>query len=52
MPFPNSYAQYIVCLLLQGFDVVQQVNALAKGMPENTAGADAGAQIISSGQLH
>lgn len=52
-PAPHLDGKYTIFgEVVEGFDVVQQVNALAKGMPENTAGADAGAQIISSGQLH
>ena len=37
--------------VVDGFDVVERVNALARGKPDNTAGADAGAQIVASGQL-
>lgn len=37
--------------VVSGFDVVDAINALSKGKPDNTAGADAGARIVDSGQL-
>jgi hypothetical protein len=37
--------------VVTGLDVVRAVNALAKGRPDNTATADAGAFIIDSGQI-
>ena len=37
--------------VVEGIEVVEKVNALSQGQPDNTATADAGAQIIASGQL-
>lgn len=37
--------------VVEGFEVVEEVNALAKGRPDNTAGKEAEALIYNSGQL-
>ena len=37
--------------LVRGWGVAEEVNALSRGMPGNTATADAGAKIADSGQL-
>lgn len=37
--------------LVSGWAVAEQINALSRGRPDNTATADAGAQIVNSGQL-
>ena len=37
--------------VVEGWEVVEEVNALAKGRPDNTAGKEAEALIYNSGQL-
>ena len=37
--------------LVSGWSVAEQINALSRGRPDNTANADAGAQIVDAGQL-
>lgn len=37
--------------VVSGFDVVDAINALSKGKKDNTATAEAGAQIVDSGQI-
>ncbi len=36
---------------VSGFHVIDKINALSAGMPDNTAGPEAGAKIVDAGQL-
>ncbi|PRW45561.1 Peptidyl-prolyl cis-trans isomerase D [Chlorella sorokiniana] len=51
-PAPHLNGHYTIFgQVVSGFDVVDAINALSKGKPDNTATAADGAQIVDSGQL-
>jgi len=51
-PAPHLDGHYTIFgQVVSGFDVVDKVNALSIGMPENTANAEAGAVIVDCGQM-
>lgn len=51
-PAPHLDGKYVIFgEVVGGWEVVEQVNALSRGMPDNTATAAAGAVIVDSGQL-
>jgi cyclophilin family peptidyl-prolyl cis-trans isomerase len=51
-PQPHLDTHYTIFgQVVEGFDVVDAINALSKGKPDNTATADDGVAIANSGQL-
>ncbi|KAK9800751.1 hypothetical protein WJX73_006168 [Symbiochloris irregularis] len=51
-PAPHLDTHYTIFgELVSGWEVAEQINALSRGRPDNTATADAGAQIVNSGQV-
>lgn len=51
-PAPHLDGSYTIFgEVIEGFDVVDAINALSFGQKDNTAGPDAGAIITDSGQL-
>lgn len=50
-PAPAPCPLHTAGQVVSGLDVVDAINALSRGKPDNTAGPDAGAQIVDSGQL-
>ena len=51
-PAPHLDGGYVIFgEVVGGLEVVDRVNDLSRGRPDNTAGAAAGAVIVDSGQL-
>ncbi|KAL6773862.1 CYN52B [Auxenochlorella protothecoides x Auxenochlorella symbiontica] len=51
-PAPHLDGSYTIFgQVVAGLEVVDAINALSKGQPENTAGPDAGAVIVDAGEL-
>jgi len=51
-PAPHLNGKYVVFgQAVSGFDVIDAINALSKGKPDNTADASAGAVIMDVGQI-
>jgi cyclophilin family peptidyl-prolyl cis-trans isomerase len=51
-PAPHLDGGYVIFgEVVAGLEVVDRVNDLSRGRPDNTAGAAAGAVIVDSGQL-
>jgi peptidyl-prolyl isomerase D len=51
-PAPHLNGKYTIFgELVSGLDVMERINALSRGKPKNTAGKEAGAKIVGSGQI-